>query len=162
MAGHGRQRSRGFTLIELIVVVSLIALTAGLVVVNLQRDDGRVLEWEAMRVGALLNQMREEAILAGRTLALEITDAGTGYRFVRFDQSWQPLEDKDVFRPRGLPPGITIEALDPPPPPGGEARVIATVAGDLQEFELSIAGKSARVTVRLDQEGAVTVGALQP
>lgn len=158
MTGDGRRGGRGFTLIELLVVVLLIALTAGLVVINLQRDDTRAVEWEAMRVGALLNQMRDESILGGRALALEVTDAGAGYRFLRFEQSWQALADGDVFRPRKLPPGITIEAVEPSPVPGQEARIVATATGSLQPFELALRGEAAKVSVRLNEEGVIAVG----
>jgi general secretion pathway protein H len=84
-----RQRpGRGFTLIELMVVVALVALTAGLVSLAVRDPQARQLEQEAARLAALLESARAEA----RASALPVqwvpqrresaADEGPDFRFV--------------------------------------------------------------------------------
>jgi len=154
---HRRRHTRGFTLIELLVVVLLIALTAGLVAVNFQPDGGRLVEREALRAGALLNQMRDEAVLAARPMALEVSDEGNGYRFMRFDREWQPLADADVFRPRQLPADVKVALVEPVATRGEAPRVVATATGDMSSFELVFSNPSAQASVVLGAEGTIEV-----
>ena len=64
-----RARSRGFTLLELLVVVSVIALAAGLSVVALRDASAQRVEQEAVRLMALLEAGRLESRLSGRVIA---------------------------------------------------------------------------------------------
>ena len=57
----GRQQVRGFTLIELMVVVALVALTTGLVSLAVRDPQSSQLEREAARLVALLESARTEA-----------------------------------------------------------------------------------------------------
>lgn len=58
-------RSRGFTLLELLLVLGVVALAAGLVSLALPDGDRGRLEEEAERLAALLETARAEARVAG-------------------------------------------------------------------------------------------------
>lgn len=58
-------RARGFTLIELMVVISLIAIAAGLISLSLRDPAGTQLENEAARLAALLESARAESRASG-------------------------------------------------------------------------------------------------
>lgn len=62
-------RHRGFTLLELMVVVAIVALAAGLVVVSLPDPRIRALERDANRLAALLESARAQSRSAGVAVA---------------------------------------------------------------------------------------------
>jgi general secretion pathway protein H len=78
--------SRGFTLIELIVVVALIAVAAGVVSLALRDGAANRLEQEAARLAALLESARAEARASGLAVRFELAmadnSAGANFRFV--------------------------------------------------------------------------------
>jgi general secretion pathway protein H len=58
-------RSRGFTIVELLIVLAIIALGVGLVSMALPDSEASRLEEEAARLSALLDSARAEARVAG-------------------------------------------------------------------------------------------------
>lgn len=105
----GNTAARGFTLLELLVVVLIIGITLALVVPVLDPGGDRVLEEEGRRLAALLRLATEEAVLEGREFAVELSP--DGYRFLRLEsQGWQALSDS-LLRPRQLPTGLQLEVF---------------------------------------------------
>lgn len=109
---HGlRGRARGFTLLEVLVVVVIMAIVtaATLLSVGLVGDD-REISREAERLVALVDLAGEEALLEGRELGLLIEPGQ--YRFFMFEAQsnrWLPLENDDLLKTRELPEGGRFE-----------------------------------------------------
>lgn len=105
-------RSRGFTLIELVVVMLLLAIMAGIVVINLNPDDAADVQQEARRLALLLQTAQQEAILQGQVFAVSFERRG--YRFLRLNQegSLAPVEGDALLRARELPGEIRIGAVE--------------------------------------------------
>jgi general secretion pathway protein H len=103
--------SRGFTLIEMLVVVLIISLLVGLVSVITRPDARGLLRLEAERLAQLMDFAVTEANLTGKTIGW--TADGPGYRFWRQGEEggWTEIRDSDVLRERTLPPGMTISDL---------------------------------------------------
>jgi len=80
----------GFTLLEMMLAVGLIALTATFVGLNLGQSDRKLAGLEAKRFIALLNMAVDESIITGRPLRLSIDRAARSYKFT-------PLAVPDVF-----------------------------------------------------------------
>jgi len=101
-------RSRGFTLIEVLVVVAVIAIAAGFVVVNLDGDDRRTAEREATRLAGALEHAA--ALAQWRSETLGFSADGAGYRFWRRgpDNRWSAVRDEEVLAPRALPAQWTV------------------------------------------------------
>ena len=82
--GSSRQPARGFTLIELVVVLAVIAVAAGLIALTVRDPTETRLENEAARLTALLESARSEARAAG-LMAVWVPGAdaqGEPFRFV--------------------------------------------------------------------------------
>lgn len=103
--------NRGFTLIEILVVVIIIAIISGvaLMSMNLIGDD-RELDTERKRLATLIELVQDEAVMQGREFGLELMEST--YRFVEFDpfeSRWTEIQDDDLFRLRQMPEGIEFE-----------------------------------------------------
>ena len=97
-------RSRaGFTLIEVLVVIAVIAIAAGFVVANLEGDDRKSVEREGARLAGALEHAA--ALAQWRSETLGFSADGPGYRFWRrgSDNRWSALSDEDVLAARALP-----------------------------------------------------------
>ena len=94
---------RGFTLVEILVVVLLLGITVGFVAVKLGSDDRQALHDEAARLAIGLEQAQDEAIMTGAILAWR--GGPDGYQYLRrsADGGWTPFDGDDAFPPRRLP-----------------------------------------------------------
>ena len=77
----GERRARGFTMIELLVVVALIVLASSITALALRDPDVTRLEREAARLAALLEGARAEARAAGVPV-FWVPQKDDGFRFV--------------------------------------------------------------------------------
>jgi general secretion pathway protein H len=105
-----RPRAGGFSLIELLVVIVILAIMAGLVllsVATLRPADPA--ETEARRLTALLEFVAEEALIQGRDFGVEFFP--DGYRFLSWDPDsdlWSVVDDEAALRRRELPDELRV------------------------------------------------------
>lgn len=164
-----RLRSRGFTLIEILVVVvviGIIATGAVLAISTLGRD--RDMENESARMVALLDYAREQAELQTRELGLFCQERG--YEFLYFDPRrgiWDVIQDDEAFRARKLPDGLrmrlVVEAREVQlnKPKVTEERMPHLMVfsnGDLTSFEMTLSreGTDRRQIIAVDPKGLIT------
>ncbi|MDJ0906160.1 MAG: type II secretion system minor pseudopilin GspH [Woeseiaceae bacterium] len=97
--------SRAFTLIEILVVVSIIGIVLSIAVLSLGvLGDDRELREEARRLAALVQVAQDEAVMQGRDFGIEFMS--NGFRFVEYDpflNAWGELIGDDTLRMRSLP-----------------------------------------------------------
>ena len=100
--------SRGFTLVEMLVVLMIMGLFLGLVSTITQPDDRALLKLEAERLSQLLDFAASEARLSGRSIAWTADESG--YRFWRAgdDGIWSEIRDNELLRERMLPQGMAV------------------------------------------------------
>lgn len=105
------KKNSGFTLIEMLVVVLIVGLFAGLASAILRPDERILLRDEAERLAQLLDLAALEARYSGVPVAW--TSDGKGYRFWRFQENdgWSELRDNEPLRARALPQGIVLSGL---------------------------------------------------
>ena len=104
-------RHKGFTLIEILVVVAIVAIVTAAAVLSLSLvGDDRDARTEARRLASLLEVTLDESIMQGREFGIELMSGG--YRFVEYDPltlQWAELPFDETLRPRSLPEGVTLE-----------------------------------------------------
>ena len=83
----------GFTLLEILVVIAILALAAGIAVATVDRDERGALEREARRFAGALEYAAQRAQLRHETLG--VSASGGEWRFWRraADGRWLALSD---------------------------------------------------------------------
>lgn len=113
MSPHLTNSSRGFTLIELMVVMVIIGVMAGFAVLSMGIGKRDEVHHEAKRLAALIEIAIQESLLSGQELGLRFSDHG--YEFytlgvVEDKPKWVPLQDDEhLSQPRELPESIELE-----------------------------------------------------
>ncbi|MGO8855418.1 MAG: type II secretion system minor pseudopilin GspH [Steroidobacteraceae bacterium] len=104
-------RSKGFTLVEILVVVVIMAVVISLAVLSIGvtgRD--AQLDTETRRIEGLVGLLHERALLEGRDFGLRIEP--TAYEFVVYVPArdrWERMNQDQEFRHRELPKGLSFQ-----------------------------------------------------
>ncbi|WP_042339372.1 GspH/FimT family pseudopilin [Paraburkholderia ferrariae] len=110
--GAVRARARGFTLLEMLVVLLIAGLLISLASLSLSRNPRTDLNEEAQRLALLFETADDEAQVRARPIAWQPVSGG--FRFdVRTGDGWRPLRD-DLLGPRGWEGGVTGVSIDYP------------------------------------------------
>jgi general secretion pathway protein H len=132
--------SRGFTLVEMLVVLMVIGLFIGLVSTITRPDDRAVLQLETERLSQLLDFAATEARLTGKSIAWTADESG--YRFWRAgdDAGWSEIRDSEPLRARSLPQGMVVSSFRVENMrPQGAVRLEFTPQGSSLAFAIGLA-----------------------
>ena len=103
-----RPISKGFTLIEMLVVLLIVTILAGVTIARLpafaQNAD---FETETRRLQLLFSMAHQESILDSTEFGFRLTE--NGYKFLKFDDGSQDWAEADSpFQERSLPDDLTL------------------------------------------------------
>ena len=167
-------RSRGFTLVEILVVVVIMAIVISLAVLSIGTT-GRdtQLDEESRRIEGLVGLLHERALLEGRDFGVRIEPSA--YEFVVYDSRrdrWIALDQEHEFRHRDLPKGVSfqleldshivvIKPIDrnltgDAAPPAPQLAIAASGEGTPFRLTLLRDGTSAKAMVDGDALGKIT------
>ncbi len=153
--------TRGFTLVEILVVLFLISVMTGMVVVNMPSfTQTAEFDREARRLELLLQMARTEAVLDSIEYGFKPTDRG--YMFFRYDdalQSWQqagePFHEREFsdeirLRVRADNGALRLSGDSVPP-------VLILSSGETTPFEMELESKLSgkRKTLTTDGYGNI-------
>lgn len=104
-----RHQQNGFTLIELIVVIVIVAILFTYTTLAIRGNSpADAIKEEAQRLERLIELALEESILRGDEYGIEIFI--DGYRFLNFaDGAWAPITQDAILRERELPENMELE-----------------------------------------------------
>ncbi|RZI43425.1 type II secretion system protein GspH [Herbaspirillum sp. HC18] len=149
--------ARGFTLLELLVVLVIAGILIGMVALNAMPGERQALQGDAQRVALLLQLARDEAIVRNRPIAFEADS--DRYRFlIRDGDKWQAITSDDLLHEREFNRAPIALSVDPAT--AAEANPLRIVFGREpvdKPFVLTFSAGNASVAVRADGIGHFTV-----
>jgi len=129
---------RGFTLIEILVVIAILGVAAAAAVLSLSTSDARLLQEETARLGALFRIAQNEARISGRALVWE-ADA-QGYRFRPLDEEAARDWNDEILRARRWP--FPVRAVEGGPIVFGREPLLEPA-----QLRIATAEREARLTL---------------
>jgi general secretion pathway protein H len=147
----GSNRESGFTLVELMVVITIIALASAVVVFAIPDPRGRVVD-EAERFAARTLAARDDAIVQSRDVRVSITAGGYSVERRRRGQ-WQAITDKP-FKATQWAPGTGVEIGAS----GREAITFDATGAPASPAMVILMRDNARATVTVSGNGDIRVG----
>jgi len=141
---------RGFTLVELLIVLVLLALAASAVVLTLPSPAATVRD-DAERFAVRLNAARDAAVIGGR--AMQVSVSPSGYAFARRDGAvWRPLDEKPFVTTDWRRGASALVG------PLGRARIVFDAAGVPSEAAtVTLVRNEVNVRISLGLDGKVVV-----
>jgi len=139
-------RTRGFTLIEIMVVIAIMGIMLSLGMFAF--GDGGLsdkLQQESQRLHGLIKLAQEESILQSKEMALELES--DGYVFKQFDDDkWIDIKEDKIFRKRSLTAGIELDlkiedaqlALNTAKDNDEPIRIYILSSGEFTPFDLTL------------------------
>lgn len=136
-------RARGFSLIELLVVVAIVGVLALAVTLSIGGSAQRQLLREAERFQALVGQACEQAELSGREIGVVVGAGGYSFRILGGNE-WQAVPDDGPLRTRpwidGLRANLSSEGRHVDFLSTGDAapQLVCFSSGELTPFVLTL------------------------
>ncbi|MHA7900617.1 MAG: GspH/FimT family pseudopilin [Henriciella sp.] len=146
-----RDSERGMTIVEVLMVVFIIGLTAGIVTLTIpQRPTAE--QASAQAFATILRTAQDQAILSGQPVGLRLTE--TGYDLVQWRRDrWVPHGRPEVL-PRRLDITPIFEASDRPE---GWPDLVFDPTGIVPSAEFQLRGRGVRIDIALHENGEVAL-----
>ncbi len=149
IAQPDRSSERGMTIVEVLMVVFIIGLAAGIVTMTIpQRPTTE--QATAQAFGRLITEAQDQAILSGQPIGLFVTDKAYGL------VQWRRGQWRAYTRPASLPRQIEITEEDAQQTaPEGWPDLVFDPTGIVQPTEFNLRGRGVRIDISLLETGEV-------
>lgn len=129
--------NKGFTLIEILVVIVIIGIIVGFAVITFgDFGEGRRVSMMAEQLINTLRLAQQKAVLESSTMGLRIDN--NGYQILQFQNNaqWQHLSNQGIFKPINFPKNTLVLLKTSNTPKRGEPSILINSAGDMTPFTL--------------------------
>jgi len=152
-------RYNGFTLIEVMVVVIIIGLMTTFLVVNLSSDLDRLARLESSRFVAVINEVRDEAIIAGENFLLSVDEKSNNYSFQATREDRSVSSDDGLLKARFIEPELRIkwQVFDDFDDQESRSRVLISPLGEITPFEISFIGEENEYQIFVNDDNQLEV-----
>ncbi|HEX8955033.1 MAG TPA: GspH/FimT family pseudopilin [Burkholderiaceae bacterium] len=153
------RRARGFSLLELLIVMAIVGLTLGMVSLSASQSAQKDLQNDAQRIALLLQMARDEAIVRDRPVAFEADENHYGF-LVKNDKDWEAISDDDLMRSREFKRAPVTLLMTPQPDSSQNNGMLRIVFGREpvdKPFVLKLAQGDDAVSIQADGIGHFTV-----
>lgn len=163
------KKKRGFTLIEVVVVMIIISIVAGIAMITIHSNTRKQYETLAKQLANAISLAEQEAMLRPLTIGLAVGSQSVQFYQVERDSKtdknrWVPMNESP-FRAHAFPVNtkVTLKIQDETVPANGEPKIIITPSNDLTPFVIDIGkrGESPYYQVTGKASGEVTSAAFQ-
>jgi general secretion pathway protein H len=141
---------RGFTLVELLVVLAIIGLSGAAVMLAIPDPRGNLRD-DAERFAARAHAAQDAAVIEARDMALWVSSSGYGFER-RERGKWVPLTAKP-FRPESWPKGAQALVGE-----AGKARIRFDTTGQSEPLDVMLVRDDGRVQISISADGTIHVG----
>lgn len=125
--GKSSKKSDGFSLIELLTVLVIVGIVAGLMRLSIPSNDKRSWDNETQQLVSVLNQANEESTLMGVSYEAVIDDKG--WRFYHLNSQQERILMNDVFSPKQWQQPVSVT---------GQNTISIGDLTQTQEFQLTL------------------------
>lgn len=155
-------KQTGFTLIEIMVVLVILAVMAALIVGGIQGAGDRNAKLESQRFVAVVNDVRDEAVISGKNIFLSVDEGQGSYEF-SLQRVTQGSIDTSLFRKRFVHDSVSLkwEVFERQIGQGEEAdfRILITSLGEITPFRSRFIGEERDFMVSLNDDGELYIEA---
>ena len=146
--------SRGFTLLEILVVIAIVGIVTALAAVNLFPSDEEVARRESGLLALAIEGARDEAWFGGRPTAVSIEETRLRQWRLTGERTWEP----DLAREKALAEGLRVTGLyiDGETLPTG-TRLVFLPDGFGVPFRIALEVRGLPRAIEGDAAGAVRV-----
>ena len=153
-------QNKGFTLIEILVVVLIIGIMTGFTLLSFG-DFGasRKITMAGEQLVNYVKLTRQQAILASATYGIQIDPLGYQVWHFQAPHSWQPISHESIFKHQSFPKHTVVQLANKGLLMGGSPQIVINPTGDLTPFVLYLGTKSQPrlVTIVGEDNGTLTL-----
>ncbi|CAM2799419.1 type II secretion system minor pseudopilin GspH [Legionella worsleiensis] len=161
----GMTTNRGFTLIEILIVIVILGITAGFALISFgDFGESKRIRFAAEQMANAIRLAQHQAILESSTMGLRIDSRS--YQILKFQESgqWSPISNKGIFKINYFPKNAVITLKTGNKISGGTPAIIINSSGDMTPFVIMFANIKEEMVTTLTgtHNGTLSFDAVKP